>query len=305
MEAHHHVHRITSLGGIYVVSISLNLLFVAVEAAVGFRYGSLGLLSDAGHNLSDVFGLMLAMIAFRLSKTRATRKFTYGFRKSSVLISLLNAIILLAAVGAIILESIRKFSAPVHVDGAAMSWTAAAGIIVNGVTALMLMKQQKHDINTKGAFLHMAADTLVSVGVVVSGAVISLTGWVVIDPVVSLVIAAVILVSTWKLLAESLRMSIDAVPGSIDIDEIQSMMETEPGVTDVHHLHIWPISTTEVALTSHVVIDDLEKMEDIKDRLKQKKDRLKQKLHDHGIPHTTLEMESGSSHCRDRECRTE
>lgn len=298
MEAHHHVHRITSLGGIYVVSISLNLLFVAVEAAVGFRYGSLGLLSDAGHNLSDVFGLMLAMIAFRLSKTRATRKFTYGFRKSSVLISLLNAIILLAAVGAIILESIRKFSAPVHVDGAAMSWTAAAGIIVNGVTALMLMKQQKHDINTKGAFLHMAADTLVSVGVVVSGAVISLTGWVVIDPVVSLVIAAVILVSTWKLFAESLRMSIDAVPGSIDIDEIQSMMETEPGVTDVHHLHIWPISTTEVALTSHVVIDDLEKMEDIKDRLKQK-------LHDYGIPHTTLEMESGSSHCRDRECRTE
>lgn len=293
---HHHDHKITSLNGVYITAIVLNLLFVIVEAGVGFWSNSLGLLSDAGHNLSDVFSLLLAMIAFKLSLSHATKKFTYGFRKSSVLISLLNAIILLVAVGAIVLESIRKFHEPVHVDGAAISWTAAVGIIVNGVTTLMLMKQQKHDINTKGAFLHMAADTLVSVGVVISGIVISLTGFSVIDPIVSLVIAAIILVSTWKLLAESLKMSIDAVPDNIDPDEIEALMASEPGVKNVHHLHIWPISTTEIALTAHVVIDDLQKMESIKDDLKHK-------LYDKGIPHTTLEMETLSSHCHEQECR--
>ena len=242
---HHHVRQITSLNGIYILSITLNLLYVAVEAGIGFWSNSLGLLSDAGHNLSDVFSLLLAMIAFRLSSSHSTRKFTYGYKKSSVLISLLNAIILLVAIGAIFIESIRKFSSPEEVNGAAVSWTAGIGIIVNGLTAWLLMKQQKHDINTRGAFLHMAADTLVSAGVVVSGVVISLTGWSVIDPIVSIAIVGVILVSTWKLLAESLRMSIDAVPEGIDINEIEKMMSSVPGVADVHHLHIWPISTTE------------------------------------------------------------
>ena len=254
---HRHVHAVTSLNGIYVIAIVLNLLFVAVEAATGFLSDSVGLLSDAGHNLSDVFSLLLAMLAFRLSMSRATRKFTYGYRKTSVLISLLNAIILLVAVGAIISESIRKFRDPAPVDGAAVIWTAAAGILVNGITALMLMKQQKHDINTRGAFLHMAADTLVSVGVVVSGIIITVTGFTAIDPIVGLVVAAVILFSTWKLLVESLRMSIDAVPENIDPDNIKSMISDEPGVAGVHHLHIWPISTTEAALTAHVVISDI------------------------------------------------
>ena len=292
---HHHVHQITSLNGIYILSITLNLLYVAVEAGIGFWSNSLGLLSDAGHNLSDVFSLLLAMIAFRLSSSHSTRKFTYGYKKSSVLISLLNAIILLVAIGAIFIESIRKFSSPEEVNGAAVSWTAGIGIIVNGLTAWLLMKQQKHDINTRGAFLHMAADTLVSAGVVVSGVVISLTGWSVIDPIVSIAIVGVILVSTWKLLAESLRMSIDAVPEGIDLNEIKKMMSSVPGVADVHHLHIWPISTTEVALTAHVVIDSLSDMDAIKESLKHM-------LYEKGIPHSTLEMETPSSHCNEHEC---
>ena len=266
--AHHHEHQITSLNGIYILAIALNALYVVIEAGIGFWSNSLGLLSDAGHNLSDVFSLMLAMVAFKLSTSRSTRKFTYGFRKSSVLISLLNAIILLVAIGAIVIESIHKFREPMPVNGTAVSWTAGIGIIVNGLTAWLLMKQQKHDINTRGAFLHMAADTLVSAGVVVSGIVIALTGYSIIDPIVSLVIAAIILISTWKLLAESLRMSIDAVPEQ----------------------------TTEIALTAHVVIDDLSKMEDIKESLKHK-------LFDKGIPHTTLEMETEASHCHEHLCR--
>lgn len=295
MEHHHHEHRITSLNGIYITAIVLNLSYVIIEAGIGFWSNSLGLLSDAGHNLSDVFSLLLAMIAFKLSSTRSTRRFTYGYRKSSVLISLLNAIILLIAIGAIIIESIHKFRYPAEVNGSAISWTAGIGILVNGFTAWLLMRQQKHDINTRGAFLHMAADTLVSAGVVVSGIIISLTGFSIIDPVVSLIIAAIILMSTWKLLAESLRMSIDAVPEQIDIDEVQKMMSSVPGVTDVHHLHIWPISTTEIALTAHVVIDDLPKMEEVKGTLKHR-------LHDAGISHSTLEMETRASHCHEHTC---
>lgn len=152
--SHNHSHKVTSLKGIYIVSITLNLLFVAIEAGIGFWSGSLGLISDAGHNLSDVFGLVLAMIAFRLAQTHSTRKFTYGYRKSSVLISLLNAIILLAAVGAIVIESIRKFSEPAPIDGSIVSWTAGVGIIINGFTAWLLMRQQKHDINTRGLSPH-------------------------------------------------------------------------------------------------------------------------------------------------------
>lgn len=296
LHGHHHDHRITSLNGIYITAIVLNFLFVIAEAGVGFWSGSMGLLSDAGHNLSDVFSLLLSMVAFKLSLSHATSKFTYGFRKSSVLISLLNAIILLVAVGAIVVESIHKFHKPEFVDGAAVSWTAAVGIVVNGVTALMLMKQQKHDINTKGAFLHMAADTLVSIGVVISGIVISLTGFSVIDPIVSLAIAVIILVSTWKLLSESLRMSIDAVPEGIDLDEIKGIMSSVPGVTNVHHLHIWAISTIENALTAHVVINDISKMDSIKHAIKQK-------LEAHGIAHSTLEMEMEGTECGEEICK--
>ena len=265
---HEHVHSLESLNTVFIVAIVLNLSFVAVEAGVGFTQNSLGLLSDAGHNLGDVFSLLLALIAFKLAKIGHTRHFTYGYKKSTVLISLLNAIILLVAVGAIVIESIHKFASPEAVNGAAVSWTAGVGIVVNGLTAWMLMKNQKHDINVRGAFLHMAADTLVSVGVVISGVVISVTGLYVIDPVISLCIAVIIL----------------------------RLLESVPHVQGVHHIHVWAISTTENALTAHVVIDDLNELEDVKGKIKEK---LRTEA---GVQHSTIEVETPSCHCHNMTC---
>lgn len=291
---HHHSHAIEKLSTIYIVAVALNLLFVIVEAVAGVVGNSIGLLSDAGHNLSDVFSLLLAMIALKLASSAATKRFTYGHRKASVLISLLNAIILLVAVGGIVVESIHKFSHPVPVNGLLVTWTAAVAIVVNGFTAWMLSRKQ-HDINTRGAFLHMLADTLVSAGVVVSGIVITHTGWTVIDPIIGLVIAVVILVSTWQLLAESLRMSVDAVPEDIDPDSIADMMRRTDGVLDVHHIHIWPISTTETALTAHIVIADIALLDDTTHAIKTM-------LATQGIAHSTLELETTASHCDRHGC---
>ena len=291
---HHHPVEPSQMGAVYILAIVINLLFVAAETVAGFVGNSVGLLSDAGHNLGDVFSLLLAMVALKLSQTHATKRFTYGYRKSSVLISLLNAVILLVAVGGIVVESIRKFSHPASVNGVLVTWTAVAAIVVNGFTAWMLSRHQ-HDINSRGAFLHMLADTLVSVGVVVSGIVITHTGWTIVDPVVGLVVAGVILVSTWQLLAESLRMSVDAVPEGIDPDAVTDMMQGVEGVEGVHHLHIWPISTTETALTAHVVIADSSRMDDITHGLKEL-------LRTEGIAHSTLELETPASHCHSHCC---
>lgn len=294
---HHHPHHagaadVGSLRGIYWISIALNLAFVLVESGVGLWNRSLGLLSDAGHNLSDVFSLILALIAFRLAASKSTPKFTYGYKKGSILISLLNAGILLVAVGAILVESIHKLRNPSDLDGGAIAWTAGVGIVINGLTAFLLMRHQKNDINTRGAFLHMAADTLVSVGVVISGIVIALTGWTVIDPIIGIVIAVVILISTWELLSESIRMSMDAVPEGIHPEEVRQLMEAAPGVYSVHHLHIWPISTTETALTAHLVIDASAEPEKVVLAVKQS-------LRKTGISHATLETEQEGHPCAD------
>ena len=292
---HHHAHAIEKLSTIYIVAVALNLTFVIVEAVAGIVGNSIGLLSDAGHNLSDVFSLLLAMIALKLASSHATKRFTYGHRKASVLISLLNAIILLVAVGAIIVESVEKFFNPTEVNGTLIIWTAAVGIVINGLTAWALSRQQKHDINTRGAFLHMLADTLVSVGVVISGVVIKYTGWTVVDPIIGLVIAVVILVSTWELLSESLRMSTDAVPEGFDVDDISHKIESLDGVLNVHHMHIWAISTTETALTCHIVIPDATMLEEVTDRVKELLDGI-------NIHHSTLELETTSSHCHEQQC---
>ncbi len=297
---HHHHHHHTaeeagSLRGIYLICIALNLAFVLVEAGVGLWKHSLGLLSDAGHNLSDVFALVLALIGFRLARSSGNKRFTYGYRKGSVLISLLNAVILLVAVGAILAESVRKLRNPVALDGGAVAWTAGAGIIINGLTAWLLMRHQKNDINTRGAFLHMAADTLVSAGVVVSGIVIALTGWYFIDPVIGIVIACVILFSTWELLSESVRMSIDAVPEQIDFDDTKKLIESVPGVCGAHHIHIWPISTTETALTAHLAIREGCVPEEVVKAAKQA-------LREAGISHATLETEREDAVCGDEHC---
>lgn len=303
MEEHHyhHHHHAPQLGEdrnlkrIYLLSIILNLGFVAVEAVAGIVYKSLGLVSDAGHNLSDVASLLLALIALRLMHSHSSKGYTYGYRKSSVLISLTNAVLLLVAVGAIIIESVRKISHPEPLNGAVVSWTAGAGILINGLTALLLMKAQHHDLNAKGAYLHMLADTLVSVGVVLSGVVISLTGWYVIDPLIGLAIAAVILLGTWDLLKESVRLSIDAVPEGIDSEDIAATIRGCDGVLEMHHLHIWAISTTETALTAHLVV---EKMEGADDVVHAVKDVLAQK----GIRHSTLELETPASPCNEQTC---
>ena len=299
MEHHHHHHHHSapsqSLNGIFILSIILNSFSVLVEAGVGFWQNSLSLLSDAGHNLRDVFSLLLVLIAFRLAKVQRNERFTYGYRKSTILISLLNAVILLVAVGAIVIESIHKFSKPVDVNGIAVSWTAGVGILINGATALLLMRGQKNDLNVRGAFLHMAADTLVSVGVVISGIVIHYTGWTIIDPIVSLAIAAVILISTWELLSDSLRLAVDGIPEGIDLQEIEQLLAKEKHVEGTHHIHVWAISTTETALTAHVVVDDLTHWPEVTENLKHT-------LSEHGISHATLEPETPDSHCHDPEC---
>lgn len=289
---HHHEQRIRSLNTAFIIGIALNLLFVAVEAGIGFYYHSMGLLSDAGHNLSDVASLLLALLAFRLAQARATARFTYGYKKSTVLISLLNSVILLIAVGVIVAESIGRMIHPAPVEGVAIAWTAGAGVLINGFTAWLFMKDKDRDLNVRGAYLHMAADALVSVGVVVSGIVISLTGWTLVDPIVGLVVAAVIVVSVWSLTRDSLRLSLDGVPAGIDPLQVASAMRKVSGVKEVHHIHIWAISTTENALTAHVVIQDVADLGTVKRMLKER-------LRELGIAHATLEAETAAEHCSD------
>ncbi|MDE7403312.1 MAG: cation diffusion facilitator family transporter [Muribaculaceae bacterium] len=287
---HHHHHHIETINKIMIWAIVINLLYVAIEAGVGIYGGSMGLISDAGHNLGDVFSLVLTLIGFKLAQAAANHKFTYGYQKATILIALLNAVILFVAVGVIIVQSIHKIKHPDHIDGALVSWTAGIGIIVNGLTAWMLMKDQKHDLNIRGAFLHMAADTLVSLGVVIAGIIISLTGFVLIDPIISLVIAAVILVSTWRMLRESLNLSIDAVPEDIDIDKLKSEIESLDHVKSVHHLHVWALSTTLNAMTIHVVIDN-------RDNEDATLLEIKRVAYDANINHPTIQFETIPCDC--------
>lgn len=292
MESHHHehTHRITSLNKAFIIGIVLNLSFVIVEFGVGFYYNSLGLLSDAGHNLGDVASLILAMLAFRLEKIHSNSRYTYGYKKSTILVSLLNAVILLVAVGIIIAESIDKLFHPVAVDGSAIAWTAGVGVVINVLTAWLFMKDKDKDLNVKGAYLHMAADALVSIGVVASGIIIMYTGWSIVDPIIGLGIAIVIVISTWGLLHDSLRLSLDGVPVGIDTQKIQQLIVEQPGVKSCHHLHIWALSTTETALTVHIVVDDITKMEEIKHHIKEV-------LEEAGIHHATLEIEMEETTC--------
>ncbi|MDE5773436.1 MAG: cation diffusion facilitator family transporter [Muribaculaceae bacterium] len=265
---HHHHHTFTRVSKVLIWGIVLNLLYVIIEGGVGIYAGSMGLVSDAGHNLSDVFSLVLTLIGIKLALAHANSRFTYGYQKATIMISLLNAIILLVAVGVIIVESIRKFTHPEPIDGDIVSWTAGVGIVINGLTAWMLMKDQKEDLNIRGAFLHMAADTLVSIGVVIAGIVITLTGWVMIDPVISLIIALLILISTWEMLKETLKLSIDGVPEGIDIEDLKAKIESIPHIKSIHHIHVWALSTTTNAITLHVLIDRRDYEDEVKAQIK-------------------------------------
>ena len=290
--SHQHSHAINaeSLNKAFIIGIVLNLVFVVIEFAAGFWFDSLALLSDAGHNLSDVVSLVLALLAFRLAKVKANERYTYGYKKSTILVSLLNAVILLVAVGAIVIESIHKLSNPAVVPGGAIAWVAGVGVLINAFTAFLFMKDKEKDLNVKGAYLHMAADALVSVGVLVAGIVISRTDWYIIDPIIGLIVAVVILISTWNLLHDSLRLTLDGVPTSIDSQKVVKAIRALPGVDDVHHIHIWAISTTENALTAHIVLKQPEGMQEVKHLIRHR-------LEDFGIGHATLEFEVPGEHC--------
>ena len=290
--SHQHSHAINaeSLNKAFIIGIVLKLAFVVIEFAAGFWFDSLALLSDAGHNLSDVVSLVLALLAFRLAKVKANERYTYGYKKSTILVSLLNAVNLLVAVGAIVIESIHKLNNPAVVPGGAIAWVAGVGVLINAFTAFLFMKDKEKDLNVKGAYLHMAADALVSVGVLVAGIVISRTGWYIIDPIIGLIVAVVILISTWNLLHDSLRLTLDGVPTSIDSQKVVKAIRALPGVDDVHHIHIWAISTTENALTAHIVLKQPEGMQEVKHLIRHR-------LEDFGIGHATLEFEVPGEHC--------
>lgn len=253
-----HAHRRPDFNRAFAVGIGLNLAYVAVEATFGLIAGSLALLADAGHNLSDVLGLALAWGAARLAARPATPYRTYGMQRSTILAALLNTLLLILAIGAIAWEAIRRFGEPVAVESGTVIWAAAAGVAVNAATTLLFLSGRKRDLNIRGAFLHMAADTLVSVGVVAAGIVIGATGWLVLDPVISLVIVVVIGIGTWGLLRDSVDLALDAVPKGIDPDEVRRFLEELPGIAGMHDLHIWGMSTSRAALTAHLIKPDPE-----------------------------------------------
>lgn len=262
------------------------MAFVIIEALYGILADSLALLADAGHNLGDVMGLMVAWGASYLSQWQPTQRHTYGLRRSSVLAALLNALFLLVAIGAIAWEAIRRFHEPVAVRANTVIWVAAVGIVINTATALLFMGGRKQDLNIRGAFLHMVADAAISAGVVVAGLLIAYTGITLIDPIVSIVISVTIFLGTWSLLRESLNLAVDAVPENIDSEAVQTYLSQLPSVTEVHHVHIWGLSTTDAALTAHVVLSQPNLNNVL---LSQIRDGLH---HQFGINHATIQLET-------------
>lgn len=286
-----HHHAPATYDRAFIIGLALNIGFVVVEFIWGLIANSIALIADAGHNLSDVLGLLLAWGAIWLSRRQPSPQHTYGWRKSSILAALLNAIVLLLVTGGIAWEAVQRFYQPHEVAGQTVIVVAAIGILINTGTALMFLSGRQHDLNIRAAFLHMAADALVSVGVVLAGIVILLTQWVWLDPLLSLVISGFIVLNTWALLKESFNLSIDAVPPGIDARLVQVYLAEQTGVSQVHDLHIWGISTTETALTAHLVMPEGHPGDEF---LMQVQQALH---HNFGIAHTTLQIEVSYSHC--------
>ena len=284
---HAHVHA-ADMGRAFAIGIALNLGFVVAEVAFGVWADSLALLADAGHNFSDVLGLVFAWGAAALAARRPSLRFTYGLRGSTILAALGNAMLLLLATGGIAWEAIRRLQQPAPVEGAAVIWVAAVGVAVNLGTALMFMRGRRSDLNVRAAFVHMAADAVVSVGVIVAGVAILYTGWLWIDPAVSLAIALVILVGTWGLLRESVQLALHAVPNRVDPAAVRSHLRALPGVAEIHDLHIWGMSTTETALTVHLVMPTGHPGDDFLATVCQE-------VHERfGIGHATLQIETAT-----------
>jgi cobalt-zinc-cadmium efflux system protein len=283
--AHAHQHGSAGYDRAFAAGILLNGGFLLLEAAFGLFASSLALLADAGHNFSDVLGLLLAWGAALLTRRRPTERRTYGLRRSSIIAALLNAALLLMAVGGISWEAIRRLRRPEPPPGGAVIWVAAAAVVVNALTALLFLRGRERDVNVRGAFLHMAADAGVSLGVVAAGLAMQVTGWPWLDPAISLAIAAIILISTWGVMRESLDLALDAVPKGIDPSAVEQYLAALPGVAEVHDFHIWALSTTETALTAHLVIP---RAGDEDDLLRRAASELQERF---GIGHTTLQVE--------------
>lgn len=299
METLHHDHLHHDHGEIHAVSmpdgrrvnrafkigILLNLVYVAVEAVFGWVADSMGLLSDAGHNLSDVASLVIALLALKMAQLPPTARYTYGYSKATVQASVVNSIILYVAVVLIVMESVDKLLHPVAVDGEIVAWVAGIGVLINGITAWLFLKDSRRDLNIKGAFMHMAADALVSVGVVVSGIAIHFTGWTLIDPIVGIVVAMLIALSSYSMLADSMRLVLDGVPKGIDPERIGRIIDSVHGVDEHHHLHIWPLSTTSTAMTVHVVVSDIRLVDRVITEVREA-------VKSAGITHSTIEAET-------------
>lgn len=284
---HAHHGRIQGYERAFAVGVFVNAGFVVVEAGLGFMSGSLALLADAGHNLSDVLGLLLAWAAFRLASRAPTARRTYGLGRTTILAALLNAVILAAAAGGIAWEAVRRLAHPEPVAGAVVMWAAGVGIVVNAGTALLFLPVRKGDLNARAAFVHMVADAGVSAGVVVAGLAMLATGFLWIDPLVSLVVVAAVAFGTWGVLRESLDLALDAVPSCVDRSAVEAYLAALPGVTAVHDLHIWGMSTTQTALTAHLVKPDPTGDDALLARI------CEDLAHRFGIVHATLQWERG------------
>jgi cobalt-zinc-cadmium efflux system protein len=296
---HHHDHspKLDHLNTAFIIGIILNSAFVVIEVVMGLATHSLSLLTDAGHNLSDVAGLALALLAFKLTKVNANSKYTYGYKRSTIIVSFFNALVLFIAVGVIGYEAIMRFMHSEIVEGGTMAWVAMIGIAINAFTAWLFVKDKDTDLNVKGAYLHMAVDAIISFGVVISGLIIYFTRLYWIDSAVSLVIAIVILRGTWSLLKDSLRLEMDGVPKEMNLDKIKAELLKGKGVLDVHHMHVWALSTTENALTAHVVIDPsfVSTFNNIKKDLRHRLEHL-------DISHSTFEPEFSEEDCKQPDC---
>lgn len=296
---HQNTPVISNLNRAFIIGITINLLYVVIEFVAGLYLDSLALITDAGHNLTDVASLAMAMLAFRLAKVKSNEKFTYGYRKSTILVSLINSVVLFVAIGGILWESIGRLHNPVVVQGAPIAMVAGIGILINAISAVLFFKEKESDLNIKGAYLHLMADAAVSLGVVVSGLLIFFFQLYWLDLVVSFAIVAVIFHSTWNLFKDSLTLTLDGVPRGIKFDEVVTEIKQVEGVIDVHHLHVWAISSSQNAMTAHIIVacdTDMETQNRIKNKIKHELEHL-------NIQHATLEFETENDNCqRGSEC---
>ncbi len=295
---HHHELQLSDVSKALVIGIILNLAFVFIEVFAGIWYDSLALLSDAGHNFSDVIALVLALGAFKLLAIAPNQNYTYGYRKTTIWAALINAVLLLVAVGMILWESLDRWSHPIIVDGATTAIVASVGIAINGFTAWLFVKDKDKDLNIKGAYLHMMADMMVSAGVVISGLIILYTQWYWVDTVMSWIIVVMIIFSTWSLLKDSIRLGLDGVPKDIDINTVQQKIQKVEGILSVHHMHVWGLSTTENAMTAHLVVNR-ECTFELAAVIKKK---IKHILEHENIQHVTLELEKEGEDCSAHDC---